>query len=60
MKLDNFEETVETALRIFRAEYRDSFPIGGDASDHDAAERAGIEAVLIAIPVRCRVCGEWT
>ncbi|HTE63409.1 MAG TPA: hypothetical protein VK631_23840 [Solirubrobacteraceae bacterium] len=59
-KQPTFDDLVDDALVVFRREYQDSFPIGGDESDHDAAERAAIEAVLISTPICCRHCGEWT
>ncbi len=37
---------VERAMDVYFAAYHESFPRGGDASDHDAAVRDAVEAVM--------------
>lgn len=38
---------VERAYAEFRREYAANFPQGGDESDHDEAQRCGVEAVMV-------------
>jgi len=45
----------EQAYNLFRGEYARLFPAGGDAQDHDEAQRAAVDAVVALVAQQCGV-----